>query len=178
MNIVDVIIVIIFLLAFFWGFKKGLLVTLTSLIGLILGLYVATYFSHFLGGYLDGWFNWSGNTTKWVAFALTFLLVVFLLNLVGKFLTTVADFTAMGLLNKLLGGVFSTLQYVFILSVVFLFFNGPNFTGYEISEERKENSKLYGSIASFAPLVLPRIIEKFDVLKQDHSTGTEKYELK
>lgn len=178
MNTVDIVIVLIFLLAFFWGFKKGFLLTLTSLIGLILGVYVATYYSHFMGGYLAEWFNWSGNTTKWVAFALTFLVVVLLLNLVGKFLTTVADFTALGLLNKLLGGVFSTLQYAFILSVVFLFFNGPNFTGFVISEERKENSKLYGTIASFAPMVLPQIIEKFEILKQDQSAGTEKHELK
>ncbi len=178
MNTVDIVLGIILLLAFIWGYKKGLFVTLTSLIGLILGVFCAVYFSHFIGGYIARWFDWSENTTKWVAFALTFLLIVFILNFAGKFLTTIADFTALGLLNKLLGGVFSTLQYAFILSIVFLFFNGPNFTGFVISEEKKENSKLYGPIASFAPIFLPKIIEKFHELKQDNSNDTDESQLK
>lgn len=178
MNTVDIVIGIILILAFVWGFKKGLFVTLTSLIGLILGVYCAVYFSHFVGGYIAGWFDWSETTTKWVAFGLTFLLVVFLLNFIGKFLTTIADFTALGLLNKLLGGVFSTLQYAFILSIVFLFFDEPIFTGFTISEEKKENSRLYPPIASIAPMVLPQIIEKFHELKHDDSDETEEAPLK
>lgn len=178
MNTVDIVIGIILVLAFIWGFKKGLFVTLTSLIGLILGVYCAMHFSHFVGGYIARWFDWSENTTKWIAFALTFLLVVFLLNFVGKFLTTIADFTALGLLNKLLGGVFSTLQYAFILSVVFLFFEGPNFTGFVISEEKKENSLLYDPVSSLAPMLLPQIVQKFHELKNDESNNRKESELK
>jgi membrane protein required for colicin V production len=77
-----------------------------------------------------------------------------------------------------LGGVFSTFQYAFILSIFFLFFNGPNFTGFTISEEKKEDSKLYGPIASIAPMVLPQIIEKFHALKQDKSNETDESSLK
>lgn len=173
MNSVDIVLGLVLLLAFIWGFKKGLFVTLTSLIGLVAGVYCAVYFSHFVGGYLARWFSWSENTTKWAAFALTFLIIVFVLNLIGKFLTKIADFTALGLMNKLLGGVFSTLQYAFILSVVFLFFNGSNFTGFVISEEKKEGSMLYGHLSSLAPMLLPEIIEKFHEMKQDQPSEEE-----
>ena len=161
MNSVDIILGVILLLAFYSGFKKGLFVTLASLIGLVAGVYGAVYFSDYAGEYISKWFDWSEQTTKWASFAVTFLLIVFILNFIGKFLTKIADFTALGLLNKLLGGVFSTLQYAFILSVVFLFFNSSNLTGYIVSEEKKTNSTIYPYIESIAPWVLPTVLEEF-----------------
>lgn len=161
MNSVDIILGVILLLSFISGFKKGLFVTLTSLIGLIAGVYGAVYFSDYAGSYISRWFDWGEQATKWASFAVTFLAIVFVLNFLGKFLTKIADFTALGLLNKLLGGIFSTLQYAFILSVVFLFFNSSNFTGYMISEEKKENSIVYSYIEPIAPWILPTAIAKF-----------------
>lgn len=161
MNSVDIILGIILLLAFYSGFKKGLFVTLASLIGLVAGVYGAVYFSDYAGRYISEWFDWSEQSTKWASFAVTFLLIVFVLNFIGKFLTKIADFTALGLLNKVLGGVFSALQYAFILSVVFLFFNSSNLTGYVISEEKKVTSIIYPYIESIAPWVLPTVFEEF-----------------
>jgi len=161
MNSVDIILGIILLLAFYSGFKKGLFVTLASLIGIIAGVFGALYFSDFAGGYISNWFSWSDQTTKWVSFAVTFLAIVLVISMAGKFLTKIADFAMLGLLNKLLGGVFGTLQYAFIISVLFLFFNSSNITGYVISEEKKSESKLYGPVASLAPLIIPRVIDKF-----------------
>jgi len=161
MNSVDIILGIILLLAFYSGFKKGLFVTLASLIGIIAGVIGALYFSDFAGGYISKWFNWGDQTTKWVSFAITFLAIVIVISMAGKFLTKIADFAMLGLFNKLLGGVFGILQYAFIISVLFLFFNSSNITGYVISEEKKSESRLYGPIASLAPLVIPKVIEKF-----------------
>lgn len=162
MNIVDIILGIILLLAFVSGFKKGLFVTLASLIGLIAGVFGAIYFSDFAGGYISGWFDWSDKITKLASFAVTFSIIVIVISMAGKFLTKIADFAALGLLNKLLGGVFSTLQYAFIISVFFMFFNSSNITGYVISEEKKSESMLYGPVASLAPLVVPHVMARFE----------------
>ncbi|MEM7085695.1 MAG: CvpA family protein [Bacteroidota bacterium] len=162
MNTVDIILGIILLLAFISGFKKGLFVTLASLVGLIAGVYGAIYFSHFTGGYLSQWFDWSDKITKLASFAVTFSIIVIVISMAGKFLTKIADFAALGLLNKLLGGVFSTLQYAFIISVFFMFFNSSNITGYVISEEKKSESVLYEPVASLAPLVVPHVMARFE----------------
>lgn len=162
MNTVDIILGIILLLAFISGFKKGLFVTLASLVGLIAGVFGAIYFSDFVGGYLSQWFDWSDKITKLASFAVTFSIIVIAISMAGKFLTKIADFAALGLLNKLLGGVFSTLQYAFIISVFFMFFNSSNITGYVISEEKKSESVLYGPVASLAPLVVPHVLARFD----------------
>ncbi|MEL6811092.1 MAG: CvpA family protein [Bacteroidota bacterium] len=161
MNTVDIILGIILLLAFFSGFKKGLFVTLASLIGIIAGVFGAIYFSDFAGAYISRWFDWGDQITKLASFAVTFLIIVIVITMAGKFLTKIADFAALGLLNKLLGGVFATLQYAFIISVIFMFFNSNNVTGYVISEEKKNDSILYGPVASLAPLVIPKVMAQF-----------------
>lgn len=91
----------------------------------------------------------------------------------GKFLTKIADFAALGLLNKLFGGVFSTLQYAFIISIFFMFFNSSNITGYVISEEKKSESALYAPVASLAPLVIPHVMARFESENEDEDEKTE-----
>ncbi|MCH9660591.1 MAG: CvpA family protein [Bacteroidetes bacterium] len=161
MNTVDIILGIILLLAFYSGFKKGLFVALASLIGLIAGVFGAIYFSDFAGAYISRWFDWSDQLTKLASFAVTFLIIVIIINMAGKFLTKIADFAALGIINKLLGGVFTLLQYAFIISVLFMFFNSNNLTGYVISEEKKNNSVLYTPVASLAPIVIPTVMAQF-----------------
>ncbi|NND62844.1 MAG: CvpA family protein [Flavobacteriaceae bacterium] len=161
MNLVDIVLGIILLLAFYSGFKKGLFVALASLIGLIAGVFGAIYFSDFAGAYISKWFDLGDEATKWISFAVTFMGIIFIIGYLGRFLTKIADFAALGLLNKLLGGVFSTLQYAFIISVVFMFFDTSNITGFVISEEKKSESKLYGPVASLAPMVIPKVVKIF-----------------
>ncbi len=170
MNILDIILGVILLLAFISGFRKGLFVALASLVGLIAGVFGAIYFSDFAGGYISQWFNWSDQTTKLASFVVTFLVIVILINMAGKFLTKIADFAALGLLNKLLGGVFALLQYAFIISVLFMFFNNSNITGYVMSEEKKENSVLYTPIAALAPLVIPKVLAHFKTESEEESS--------
>ena len=77
-------------------------------------------------------------------------------------LTKIVDFAFLGIFNKLLGGVFNMIISAFIVSVIFMFFNEWNATEYVISEEKKNNSYLYESIANLAPLILPDLIEEIE----------------
>lgn len=163
MSVVDIILGVILLIAFYTGIKKGLFVALASLIGLIAGVYGAIYFSHFAASYLANSFSWGEQTINLVAFAVTFLAIVFIVSLAGKVLTKIADFAALGLVNKLLGGIFNVLKFVFIISVIFMFINAStSISGLLISEEKKSESILYPPIASIAPLVLPSLLAEVD----------------
>jgi len=106
MNLLDIILGTIFVFAFVQGMRKGLFVSLASFIGLILGVIGAIYFSEFVTRYINNWFSLSEETTYFVAKAVTFISIVFIINLAGKFLTKIADFAFLGLFNKILGGVF------------------------------------------------------------------------
>lgn len=174
MNSVDIIIGIILLIAFYSGFKKGLFVALASLIGLVLGAIGAVYFSDYAGAYIAQWFDWSDQTTKLVSFAVTFLVIVFTVSMLGKMLTKIADFAMLGVFNKLLGGVFAMLQFAFIVSVVLMFLNAySGIGGYVISEEKKENSKLYYPVAALAPLVVPHILNEVEILTNSEEDTEE-----
>jgi len=165
MNLLDIILGIILILSFVSGMKKGLFVTLASLIGLILGIIGAVYFSDFAAGYLYEWLTWSEQTINIVARLVTFIAIVVLVSWAGKFLTKIADFAFLGIFNKLLGGIFNALISAFIISIIFMFFTYWNPTNYVIPKEKKDNSFLYGPIASLAPRVLPNLMEEVEELE-------------
>ena len=143
MNLLDIILGVILIYSFFQGTKKGLFVTLASLIGLVLGIIGAVYFSDYAANYINEWFSWKEQTISVVAMSVTFIAIVIIVNWAGKFLTKIVDFA-------------------FIVSVTFMFFNEWNATEYVISEEKKNNSYLYESIANLAPLILPDLIEEIE----------------
>jgi membrane protein required for colicin V production len=162
MNLLDIILGIILIFSFFQGMKKGLFVALASFIGLVLGVIGAIYFSDYATDYINDWFSFSEQTANFTAMAVTFIAIVFIINWAGKFLTKIANFAFLGVFNKILGGVFNMLISAFIVSVIFMFFNEWNATEYVISEEKKENSRLYEPVASLAPMILPDLVEDIE----------------
>ncbi|KAA3620305.1 MAG: CvpA family protein [Flavobacterium sp.] len=171
MNLIDIVIGVILLIAFYVGYKKGLFVALAGLVGLIAGVYGAIYFSHYAAGYISAWFDWSEQTVNLAAFAITFLAIVFIISAAGKFFTKIADFAMLGVLNKLLGGVFNALKYAFIVSVIFMFVNASE-TYSIMSEEKRADSVLYEPVASLGPMILPHILKEVDNFRNDNSTET------
>ncbi len=161
---IDIVLGVILLIAFYVGWKQGLIRALASLIGLIAGAYGAIYFSDFAAGHISKWFNWSEQTVNLVAFAVTFLGILFLVSALAKMLTKIADFAMLGILNKLLGGVFNALKSAFIISVIFMFVNASERFSI-LSEEKREASMLYEPVAMLGPLVLPHIIQEVDKLR-------------
>ncbi len=164
MSIIDVILGIILIYAFYRGLSQGLFSTLASLLGLILGVYGAIYFSGYAANYLVDNVDWNEQTIQLAAFGITFLVILLTISLAGKLLTKIADFAALGLLNKLLGGLFNALKFAFIISVIFMFINASTAaSGFMISEEKKADSILYEPIASLAPMLLPQILKEVEI---------------
>ncbi len=168
MNTIDIVLSVILLIAFVVGFKKGLFVALAGLIGVIAGVYGAVYFSEYAAGYIAGWTDWNEQTVNLAAFAVTFLVIVIVISMAGKALTKIADFAALGIINKLFGAVFNVLKFAFIVSVVFMFVNAsPKFS--ILSEEDRQESVLYKPVASLAPLVVPYILREIDGFEETPS---------
>jgi membrane protein required for colicin V production len=175
MNTIDIVLGIILLIAFVVGFRKGLFVALAGLIGVIAGVYGAVYFSGYIAGYIAGWTDWKEQTVNLIAFAATFLIIVLLISLAGKALTKIADFAALGIVNKLMGGIFNVLKFAFIVSVVFMFVNAsPTYA--ILSEEDREKSVLYSPVASLAPMVVPYILKEVTDFDAEDK-GTEDVEI-
>lgn len=153
---IDIVMGLIFIIAFFLGLGKGLVRSLASLVGLVAGVYCAMFFSGYVQVYLERWFHWSHDLYRIASFLITFFIIMFFFALLGRVLTKLVNFAMMGMVNKILGGIFNVLKYAFLLSVVFMFVNASE--DYRIlSREKRDASYLYHPVAALAPAILPAI---------------------
>ncbi|EPR74009.1 hypothetical protein ADIWIN_0969 [Winogradskyella psychrotolerans RS-3] len=159
MSIIDIILAALLLFGFVRGLFKGLFVEVASLLALVLGVYGAIHFSDFAAGFLEPKVDWSEKTINIVAFAITFVVIVLVISLAGKALTKLADFAALGIINKLAGAVFGALKIGLILSVLLSVFHKMNNTLPFMEKEDLEKSMLYKPVKSLAPMIFPSIIK-------------------
>ena len=167
MSFLDIIVCALLVFAFYKGVVNGLFVELASLISLVLGIYFAVKFSSFVKELLMGFVKWNPNSIQIVAFALTFIVVVIGINLLGKFLTGIANFAFLGWLNKLGGGFFRVLKTVLIVSIVFSVFEKINYNNYLAKKETLDNSIFFNPIQKIAGYVFPSIKKGYEEMKKN-----------
>ena len=159
MSVLDIILGALLLFGLVRGFMKGLFVEVASLVALIAGVYGAIHFSNFAATFLENKVSWDEKYINIVAFAITFVVIILVISLAGKALTKLADFAALGFINKLLGGVFGALKIGLILSVLLVVFNRMNKTIPFVDEDDLKDSILYEPVKSLAPMIFPSIIK-------------------
>ena len=160
MNVFDIVITVFLLFGFVRGLMKGLFIEIASLVALIGGVWGSIHFSYFIGDFLKESVSWSEKQISLAAFAITFILIIVVVSLLGKFLTKLADLAALGLVNKILGGIFGLAKIGLVLSIVFIFFDRMNGTISFVDEETLEESILYKPVKSIAPTIFPSIIKE------------------
>lgn len=160
MALIDIILGSLLLFGLIRGFMKGLFVEVASLVALIAGVYGAIHFSNFAADFLDSKLDWDEKYINIVAFAITFVIIVLAIALAGKALTKLANFAALGILNKLLGGVFGGLKIGLILSILLIVFDNMNDAIPFADEKDLEDSILYEPVKSLAPMIFPSILNK------------------
>jgi membrane protein required for colicin V production len=170
MALIDIILGALLLFGLIRGVMKGFFVEIASLVALVAGVYGAIHFSNFAAEFLDSKVDWDEKYINIVAFAITFVIIVLIIALAGKALTKLADFAALGILNKLLGGVFGTLKIGLILSVLLIVFDTMNNSIPFADQENLEESILYKPVKSLAPMIFPSILNKG---KDDPNEDTE-----
>lgn len=159
MSIFDIVLGALLLFGLVRGFMKGLFVEVASLLALVAGVYGAIHFSNYVGDVLVEKVDWDENYINLAAFAITFIIIVLAIALAGKALTKLADFAALGIVNKFLGGVFGAIKIGVILSVLLLFFDRINTTLPFADEEELSKSVLYEPVKSIVPMIFPDLLE-------------------
>ena len=170
MNSVDIVLSIFLLYGAIRGFFRGFFAELASLIGFIAGIYIAVYFSYILSDFITERVSWNAHMVNLIAFAITFIIVVFTISLAGKFITGLLNFAALGILNKIIGACFGLLKLAFIVSVVIMFFGAINEDVEIVEKETLDRSILYPHVEALGPLLLPAILreaEELDLIKED-----------
>ncbi len=159
MTVLDIILIALLGFGLVRGFFKGLFVEVASLAALVAGVYGAIHFSYYIADLLQAKTEWNEKTINVTAFAITFVVIIIVISLAGKALTKLADFAALGILNKLLGGVFGALKIGLIVSVLLIVFSKMNNTIPFVEKDDLEESILYKPVKGLAPLIFPNIIK-------------------
>lgn len=158
MSVLDIILSVLILFGLVRGFMKGLFVEIASIVALVAGVYGAIHFSNFAADFLVEKVDWEEKTINITAFAITFVVIVLAIALAGKALTKLASFAALGIVNKLLGGLFGGLKIALILSVLLIVFDRMNSKIPFADDKDLEASMLYKPVKSLVPLILPDIL--------------------
>ena len=143
MNYLDIIIAIILFLFGFKGFRKGLIIEVVTLLAFAIGIYGAMHFSDFTASHLQ-----------------TFILLVILVNVIGKWVTSLIKAMNLGFFNKLGGAVFGVAKGVLLCSILVMVLNNFQLIGL-VKPEVREQSKLYPYIEE----TVPYVYRGFDLVK-------------
>jgi membrane protein required for colicin V production len=170
MGVIDIVLGALILFGLVRGFMKGLFVEVASLVALVAGVYGAIHFSNFAAEFLQTKTEWNEKTINITAFAITFVVIVLAIGLAGKALTKLADFAALGIINKVAGGVFGALKIALILSVVLNIFDKFNNTITLLDTDTKEASTLYKPVKSLVPMIFPNLLN----LNEEKDAETDK----
>ena len=170
MEVIDIVLGALILFGLVRGFMKGLFVEVASLVALIAGVYGAIHFSNFAAEFLQTRTEWTEKTISITAFAITFVVIVLAIAFAGKALTKLANFAALGILNKLLGGLFGALKMALILSIVLNIFDKMNKTIAFVDNDSMENSILFSPVKSLVPIIFPNILHTTEEIQEDITT--------
>jgi len=176
MNVIDLVFLILLLWAAYKGFTKGFIIQLATLAALLLGIVGAIKFSDITSGYIVKHFEISQQYLQILSFAITFIIIVILVHFLARLINKLLDAIALGIVNRILGIIFSVLKTAFIISIVLVLVNKADKAYKFIPDQTKNNSLLYNPLSNFAPMIFPYL--NFNKWKQqieeiDNNTDNE-----
>ena len=161
MNYLDIIIAIVLFLFGLKGLRKGLIIEVVTLVAFGVGIYGAMHFSDFTAERLVEVIEVDAKYLNTIAFVLTFIILVVVVNLIGRAISKLVETMNLGFLDRLGGFVFGVAKGVLLCSILVLVLNNLQLTGL-VKEEVKKESKLY----PYVEQTVPYLYKGFDLVKE------------
>ena len=159
----DIFIGIILIFALVRGLMNGFVKELASTIGFLVGLFVAATCYQTLGEYLTVDGSEVNMFTSIVAFLLLWIIVPIIFGLLATLITKALDLTALGIANRIGGGILSMVKYLVLLSCVLNVMVSLNI----LNNERTEGSVMLEPVQFITKFAMerasdyvPEVIEK------------------
>ncbi len=170
MNYVDVFLIAIFLLAAIQGYKRGLVLELFSLLAIFFGIFAAIRFSRPLAAMIVGEDSeWIGFL-KIVTFALLFIGISVIINLVARILRKTLQLAFLGWLDSIFGVFIGVVKWGFLVSmIVWMLMAG----GFALPERDLSQSVIFPYIAHLGPKAVRFLDEAFPFMENLFDWGEE-----
>ena len=165
MTAFDVAILILLVISFIYGMRRGLIMELSTLLGVLVGIWGATHFSYIVQDYISSRFDFQYSGI--IAFALTVIIIAIIVHFLATWISKMLKATFLSSVNGLLGGLFSSLKALFLVSC--LLYVCTKYAGDEVflSYANQEKSYSYKPVVSMAQFIIDivDIPSKEDVMK-------------
>lgn len=159
MHVLDLILLLLLIPAAVQGFTKGFVAQLVAFLAVLVGAWVAYHFSGPAAGMVQPWLEVSPAALQVVLFAVLFLGVVLVLNLIGKGIRAILKFAMLGWADKLLGVALGLLKAGIVIGLAVILFNTVNTKLELVSPDVLGQSVLYGPVKDIAYTVFPYLKE-------------------
>ena len=159
MNVFDIIVYIALAWAVFNGWRRGFLLQMMSLVAVIAALFLSVKYCTEVGTFLGV----DGSIQKVVGFIVIFAVTLILLTIFGYLLRKVFRFAGLGVVDILLGILFSVLKVGVIVSALFAWFAAVNKDYDWASKQTIEESRWFTPISG----VVDKLTPYFEVLKSE-----------
>lgn len=175
MNIIDAIIIIFIIFALVRGIYKGFIMEFATLVALLLGIIGAILFSGIVENWLSGFL--STRFISVVSFIILFVGIALAVNLTAKIIDHFVKAIALGWLNRIAGGVFAVLKFMFFISIIILTLDFFGLGTKILPNEKRENSFLFTPVERFAPAVLDlfKLDYEFMMREKDGKNEDDKF---
>lgn len=124
---------------------------IVALLALVLGIIGAFKLLHVGMNKLDQYFDISGQLLPYVSFIVLFIVIIVLVNLLGRTVKRVLDMTLLGGFDRFAGALLGVLKWSFGMSLLLWLTVSFNV---KLSEDVMESSVLYPYIETLAPTVI------------------------
>lgn len=153
---IDLIIIVVIIYAFIKGFYNGLINEIASFLGLFIGAIVSYTFSDNLSEILNSYFEIDPKVLNILSFILLFIITSLCFTIAGKSLTKLIKFISLGTINRLLGGIFSSLKFIIVIVSISMVINYlSELLMIEIIPlDQTNNSKVYPVLIDIGNLIL------------------------
>ena len=138
------------------GFYNGLINEIASFLGLFIGAIVSYTFSDNLSEILNSYFEIDPKVLNILSFILLFIITSLCFTIAGKSLTKLIKFISLGTINRLLGGLFSSLKFIIVIVSISMVINYlSELLMIEIIPlDQTNNSKVYPVLIDVGNLIL------------------------
>jgi membrane protein required for colicin V production len=118
---IDVVLLLVALYGFYLGFSDGIIKTVFSFLSYAVGLMLAIKFSPAMTRFIETGFNVKNPLILVLGFIITFFLGMYIIRFVADAITGVLQFVHINILNQIIGGVFLSLGFMTMYSVMVWF---------------------------------------------------------
>ncbi len=158
MNWLDIVIIILFVFSIISGVANGLIKSFFGLVGFVVGIVIAGRLYISFAKVLSFIPEQAAQIT---AFVIILILVLIVASLLGWLFTKIISATPLGILNRLLGGVFGLLSGAFFVAIILALwdhFSGP--------VDAISNSAIASFLLNKFPIVLNLLPNEFDSVRK------------